>query len=66
MSLLLSQLTPAVDTGPIGFGINCLEYGVYNEDGTIDESFVFFISEDFTPSVTVLVFQRASRIQYAT
>jgi hypothetical protein len=46
MALLLSQLTPAVDTGPIGFGINCLAYEVDDDGNFVDESSVFFISEE--------------------
>ncbi len=46
MSLLLSQLTPVVDTGPIGTGVNCLEYEVYVDFFESDENSWFFILED--------------------
>ena len=46
MSLLLSQLTPVADTGPVGTGVNCLVYEF--DEGFIenDSSFWFLILPD--------------------
>lgn len=54
------------DTGPIGTGVNCLEFANYDEIFSIDENAIFFISEDFIPPIVSVVFLRPSRIYYAT